>query len=217
MKRFSKAALTVVLVFAAAAYVPAATKTKQNVPDNIFLVNYNNPIPEGYVDNIELAEVEGGHKLEKTAAENLKLMLKDARAAGLNPVIVSSFRTNKKQQTLHNNQISRQLRYGVSRDVAADLARRVVAYPGTSEHEIGLAADIVSGKYTGLDKKQEDTKEAKWLMENCANYGFILRYPSDKTETTEIIYEPWHYRYVGLPYSQEIRDKDITLEEYLGG
>jgi len=214
MKHIFKLILTVILILNTVTCVNAKTSSAQNAPDNIILVNYNNPIPEGYVDDIELTEVEYGHKLEKTAALNLKAMLKDARAAGLNPVIVSSFRTNKKQQTLHTNQINRQIGYGYSRETAADMARRVVAYPGTSEHEIGLAADIVSSKYTGLDKKQETTAEAKWLMENCADYGFILRYPADKTEITEIIYEPWHYRYVGVKAAKQMKELGFSLEEY---
>lgn len=72
-----------------------------------------------------------------------------------------------------------------------------MAYPGTSEHNLGLAADIVAKDYQLLDDKQAETPEAKWLKENCWRYGFILRYPTDKTGETGIIFEPWHYRYVG--------------------
>jgi D-alanyl-D-alanine carboxypeptidase len=74
----------------------------------------------------------------------------------------------------------------------------------------------VSAKYTALDEKQKDTPEAKWLAKNCYKYGFILRYPVDKTDITGIIYEPWHYRYVGKEDAKKIMERGITLEEYLG-
>ena len=84
-----------------------------------------------------------------------------------------------------------------------------------SEHATGLAMDIVSTEYAGLDEKQGETDDQKWLMEHCYEYGFILRYPQDKSDDTGIIYEPWHYRYVGTEAALAIRDQGVTLEEYL--
>ena len=84
-----------------------------------------------------------------------------------------------------------------------------------SEHAPGLAMDIVSTEYAGLDEKQGETDDQKWLMEHCYEYGFILRYPQDKSDDTGIIYEPWHYRYVGTEAALAIRDQGVTLEEYL--
>ena len=86
---------------------------------------------------------------------------------------------------------------------------------GESEHATGLAMDIVSTEYAGLDEKQGETDDQKWLMEHCYEYGFILRYPQDKSDDTGIIYEPWHYRYVGTEAALAIRDQGVTLEEYL--
>ena len=94
-------------------------------------------------------------------------------------------------------------------------AATVVAKPGTSEHQIGLALDIVSYDYQELDDEQMNTPEQKWLMEHCWEYGFILRYPQDKAAITGIIYEQWHYRYVGKEAAKEIYEQDLTLEEYL--
>ena len=105
---------------------------------------------------------------------------------------------------------------GLSYEEAYRQAGTVVAYPGTSEHNLGLAADIVAKDYQLLDDKQADTPEAKWLKENCWRYGFILRYPTDKTGETGIIFEPWHYRYVGKEAAREIMEQGICLEEYLG-
>mgnify|MGYP001045035753 CR=1 FL=1 len=94
-------------------------------------------------------------------------------------------------------------------------SKKSVAVPGTSEHATGLAVDIISGQYTGLDDKQGDTAEQEWLMAHCQEYGFILRFPKDKSNVTGIVYEPWHYRYVGKEAAKKITEQGITLEEYL--
>ena len=104
---------------------------------------------------------------------------------------------------------------GYSREEAETEAGIWIAPPGTSEHQTGLAADIVSLDYQMLDEEQENTPEQKWLMENSYKYGFILRYPRDKTEITKIGYEPWHYRYVGVEAAKEIFENLLCLEEYL--
>ena len=90
-----------------------------------------------------------------------------------------------------------------------------MAIPGTSEHEIGLAVDIVDDNYQMLENEQENTPVQKWLKKNCWKYGFILRYPENKKKITGVIYEPWHYRYVGKTAAKEIMSKGICLEEYL--
>ena len=95
-------------------------------------------------------------------------------------------------------------------------AGTVVAVPGTSEHQLGLAVDLVDANMQDLTSAQESTETQKWLMANSWRYGFIHRYPNGKTDITGIIYEPWHYRYVGKDAAQEIFNRDITLEEYLG-
>lgn len=180
---------------------------------SLILVNYRNPIPDGY--SADLVEVEYGHKVDKSAAEGLKQMLSDMRSEGLSPVIVSSYRTNAKQERLFKNQIQKHIKDSVTYEEAADKARRVVAYPGTSEHQMGLAVDLVSRSYQALDKAQERTPEAIWLKENCIKYGFVLRYQEDKSDITEIIYEPWHYRYVGESVAREMSEMNFCLEEYV--
>ena len=103
------------------------------------------------------------------------------------------------------------------RDIERALdAAKAVAIPGTSEHQLGLAVDIVDANMQDLTDEQENTATQKWLMANSWRYGFIHRYPNDKTDITGIIYEPWHYRYVGKDAAQDIFNRDITLEEYLG-
>ena len=91
----------------------------------------------------------------------------------------------------------------------------VVALPGTSEHQLGLALDLVDESYQNLDEGQENTKVQKWLMQNSWRYGFILRYPTDKSSVTGIIYEPWHYRYLGRDMARDVYESGLCLEEFL--
>ena len=103
---------------------------------------------------------------------------------------------------------------GLDEEEAVAAAGEVVAVPGTSEHQLGLAVDICSMDYQLLDEGQEQTAEYQWLRAHCAEYGFILRYPPDTTDITGIIYEPWHFRYVGTPHAQLMTERGLTLEEY---
>jgi D-alanyl-D-alanine carboxypeptidase len=104
----------------------------------------------------------------------------------------------------------------MSHEKALTEAAKEVAIPGTSEHQLGLAIDLVDADFPYLDDRQANTATQKWLMEHCHEYGFILRYPTGTTQITGIIFEPWHYRYVGQEIAQEIMNLGITLEEYLG-
>ena len=104
---------------------------------------------------------------------------------------------------------------GYDAEEADQKAATVVARPGTSEHELGLAVDIVDADYQQLDEGQASTPVQQWLMEHCWEYGFILRYPDGKSDLTGIIYEPWHYRYVGVETAQALRESGQCLEEYL--
>ena len=131
-------------------------------------------------------------------------------------MIVSAYRTQEYQQMLFDNKVLRvQLEnWQLSPEEAAELAAREVAYPGTSEHQLGLAADIIDETYQYLNEWQETTRTQLWLMEHCADYGFILRCPTGTSDVTGIIYEPWHYRYVGVKFAKEITARGVTLEEY---
>jgi D-alanyl-D-alanine carboxypeptidase len=142
-------------------------------------------------------------------------MLKDCRAAGHGVLVVSTYRTHAQQTYLHNRMINRYLGYGYSKTAAKKKASTISAVPGTSEHQLGLAVDIIDTRSWQLDESQEDQPAQKWLMENSWKYGFILRYPPDTTEFTGIIYEPWHYRYVGKEIAAELHELGVTLEEYL--
>ena len=101
------------------------------------------------------------------------------------------------------------------KEEAAKIAATVVAYPGTSEHQLGYAVDIIDTQLWKLEQEQENLAAQQWLMANSWEYGFILRYPNGKTDSTGIIYEPWHYRYVGPEVARELHESGMTLEEYL--
>ena len=177
------------------------------------LVNSTSLLEEGYVP--ELAVVNSaGYKFDARAAEDLKAMLEAARSEGLSPMICSSYRSWEQQNTLFDKQVVKQQNMGLPYEEAYEKAKTVVAFPGTSEHQTGLAADIVATSHQMLDDSQEQTAEQQWLMEHCWEYGFILRYPKDKSDITGIIYEPWHYRYVGHEVAQYIHENSLCLEEY---
>lgn len=168
---------------------------------NLLLVNQWNAIPDDF--SVETADIEDGYLVDARIKDDLAEMLKDCRAAGHSPKIISSFRTRQTQQYLYDHTANK-----------AD-----TALPGHSEHECGLAADIIDADSAGwsdpLIDRQEDMPAQKWLMRHCSDYGFILRYPRDKQDITGIIYEPWHYRYVGRDNAAEITERGICLEEYI--
>ena len=158
-----------------------------------------------------------GYQVDARIMTDLEEMFAAAQAAGRNPIICSAFRSWDTQEYLYQNKIQRVMaEEGLSEEEATVEAGTVVAIPGTSEYQIGLALDIVSSEYMNLDEKQMETEDQQWLMENSWKYGFILRYPLGKSDITGIIFEPWHYRYVGKEAAKEIYEQDITLEEYLG-
>ena len=179
----------------------------------ILLVNPWNIVPSDYTPTIK--DIEDGYAIDKLCKEPLEQMLADCRAAGHGVAIVSGYRRHSTQITLYNNKVNYFLDQGMSPAKAREEAGKIVAMPGTSEHELGLAVDLVDTDYVSLDEAQENTDTQKWLMEHCWEYGFILRYPNNKSDKTGIIYEPWHYRYVGKEVALELKTSGLCLEEYL--
>ncbi len=180
------------------------------------LVSAAHPLPEDF-EVPELTKLKGGHAIDSRVYPALQQMMDDCRAAGLNPVICSSYRTHDKQEELFRKKVNTLRKQGYSQEEAETEAARWVARPGTSEHETGLAVDIVDKSYQLLDEKQEQTPVQQWLMAHCAEYGFILRYPVEKSDLTGIGYEPWHYRYVGVEAAKAITEQGLCLEEYWMG
>ena len=182
---------------------------------NLLLVNRWNPLPENYT--VDLVEVPEGQQVDERIYQPLMEMLEAAREGNLGelPQVLSGYRTQEEQERLFQEEIDGNLAEGCSEEEARELAQQWVAVPGTSEHQLGLAVDLVDLNYQILDNNQENTPVQQWLMEHCWEYGFILRYPNEKSAVTGIIYEPWHYRYVGREAAKEITESGLCLEEYL--
>lgn len=194
-------------------------KTNQNKSANsvvkdelLTLVNFENTIPKDW--KVDLVQLNNGQSVDRRIYDDLIAMLQAAKSEGLNPLICSSYRTNEKQEQLYQNKVSEYLSQGYSKVEASDKAAFWVARPGTSEHQLGLAVDIVSTKNQRLDRSQENTVEQQWLIQNSWKYGFVLRYPTNKNSITGVGYEPWHYRYVGKEHAKKINELGVCLEEY---
>ncbi len=186
----------------------------QTDEDYLILVNKTHLLPDDY--KIETDYVQGSYEMEKTAAYYCKLMIEAAAADGINLKVLSAYRTVAYQQKLFDRNVQSRIDDdGMTYEEAyADTAVNI-APAGGSEHNAGLAVDIITeddwDTYTGF----EDTEEFAWLQEHAAEYGFIMRYASDKVDITGFIYEPWHYRYVGVKYAADIQASGLCLEEYL--
>ncbi len=175
---------------------------------NLMLVNYEYAIPDDY--DVELTKLANGEKVDSRIYPDLQKMFDDARARGLGLFVAEGYRTAAKQQKLLDDKIDAYRNEGYTDEDAEVQAKKWVAVPGTSEHQLGIAVDINADKDIS---KSEDVY--KWLENNAHKYGFILRYPADKTEITGIDYEPWHFRYVGKDAAKEIYNNGICLEEYI--
>ncbi len=191
----------------------AEAQNEETRPWYLMLVNQSHPMEDGYVP--ELANIDDSHQVDARVLEPLQNMLKAASDEGYSLYVCSAYRSVDRQKELFNESMIDYVNQGMTYYEAAIETAKSIAWPGESEHATGLAMDIVSSDYAGLDEKQGETDDQKWLMEHCYEYGFILRYPKDKSEDTGIIYEPWHYRYVGVEAALAIRDQGVTLEEYL--
>lgn len=185
-----------------------------NVSDwRLILVNRNFILPEGYKPQLARA-VESGYadqKLDYRVAPYFNEMYEAAYEDGIHLVPISGYRSYERQERNFENKIDYYVDKGYSKVDATIEASTIILPPGTSEHNAGLAMDICS-----LEQNFEDTEEFEWLCENAADYGFILRYPKDKQDVTQIIYEPWHWRYVGVEAAKEMKASGQCLEEYLG-
>jgi len=183
---------------------------------NLILINPTHAIQEEL--DIEFTEV-GGYKFDSRMAGKVRELLAAAESDGIHLAIISGYRTMERSRVLYANKIAEYQAMGYDEAAARVEAAKWVAPPGTSEHHSGLAMDIVSSdyysRYSDLVEAFENDKEAIWLRENCARFGFILRFPKDKEEITGINYEPWHFRYVGEEAAKEIMEKGLCLEEYL--
>lgn len=182
------------------------------------LVNPDVSVSEEFIQNVGLTAIDArftdgkasSKYFDSRAVAALNEMCEAALNDGIRLTCISTYRTYDYQQGLFNNRIQKYINQGYSQTDAQAAAARVVAKPGTSEHHMGLAVD-----FNSVEQSFENTNAYKWLQKNAENYGFIMRYAEDKQSLTKIIYEPWHYRYVGVEHAKAINDLGYCLEEYI--
>ena len=169
---------------------------------HVVLVNTQYKVPDYYDPN--LVTLKDWHRVSAICLEPLQQMLADCNAAGIQYTFNSGFRSRSEQQTILQTRTAEYEARGMDSTTAYMKARETVALPGTSEHHLGLAVDILGAEATA------------WLREHCWEYGFILRYTAEKAHITGFVDEPWHFRYVGTEVSMDMKDSGLCLEEYLG-
>ena len=181
------------------------------------LVNHTSKMPDDYTfDTKECGSATAVNKtLQTVACDAFLEMQKAAAADGVTVWMQSGYRSVKYQTSLYERKTKYYLDKGYDNAAAKEKAAAVVNPPGYSEHNCGLAADLNSPEHTGLDEGFEKTAAFRWLCEHAGDYGFILRYPKDAEDKTEIIYEPWHWRYVGVENAAKINASGLCFEDYI--
>ncbi|MGI6264341.1 MAG: M15 family metallopeptidase [Acutalibacteraceae bacterium] len=194
----------------------SVTHYRQTQPPvwSLLLVNKWNRIPDGYEDAITIVDYDGaGNRID----ERVKGPLMELIAAGEEYHFwgMMLYRDGKTQQAYFDAEVERQKAKGFSDSEAQVMAANEVVRPGTSDHQTGMAIDLIGGDFAQGDLAFGDSEAGKWLAAHCADYGFILRYPKGKEAITGMEYEPWHIRYVGVEHAKAIMSRGLTLEEYL--
>src|SRR5699024_3225623 len=184
---------------------------------NLILVGPWNELPKDF--NPELVEVNNEQRIDARIEQAWNDWYQAALEAGHRLFFASGYRPVELQEANFNNKVQQNLNEGMSEEEAIDKAKEYLTEPGFSEHHTGLALDIVDEEWivegNGLDPEYDTQASQQWLTDTMADYGFILRYPKNKEEITGILYESWHFRYVGQENAQFIVENDLALEEYL--
>lgn len=213
------------------------TQVSPNEPVKVPTVNTSMELPEGKLTDWNLILLNHGEEnkitseinfqqvkfdtqyVDSRAAQQYKDMCADALKEGITLYLRSGYRSMQTQQVNYNANIERLQNQGLSKEEATVQTNLYYTVPGHSEHHTGLAFDIITPEYHSdiytLDERFAETDAYAWLLENCADYGFILRYEAHKTDITQINFEPWHYRYVGVEHAKYIEANDICFEEYI--
>lgn len=187
----------------------------ENILNNQYfiLINKDNKLSEDYVPkNLKKSEARfldyvQDNNLENATADATKEMFEAAKQEGILLIGISGYRSYSVQKGLYDTRVQKN---------GEQKTRTYTAEPGASEHQSGLAIDILCDKYQTLDEGFENTDAFRWLMENCYKYGFILRYLRGKEDITGYSYEPWHFRYIGnKEVAKDIMNRGLAFEEYI--
>ena len=196
--------------------IPAATGERVDNLWAYYLINADNPLPEDFT--VGLDYVQGSFMLDERCAGYARQMIEDAAADGVQLTVVSAYRSVQKQQENLESYTQRLMREGHNSSEARRLAEKEIALPYTSEHNAGVALDILTPdwweSHDDVTDDFENTEQFRWLSENAHKYGFIMRYPKEYENVTGIIYEPWHYRFVGVYYAGRIKESGLPLEYF---
>lgn len=205
--------------------VNAVVKIKYNAEEDwaLYVIGNKNPLPENFI--VETKTVTGERTLDSRCADYAIEMLNAAAEQNVGLFVTSSYRSVQKQAENLESYINTLISQGYSQEEAKIQAEKEIALPGRSEHNAGLAMDIVSSDYWSthddLDESFEKLPQFDWLIENSWKYGFVLSYPKGKEDITGIIYEPWHYRFVGLKHAEKMHEvyestgEFLTVNEYI--
>lgn len=174
---------------------------------NLLVINSQNPIPKNYEVNLKSCR---DSQVDAKISCYLNDMIEEAFSQNIKLWISSGYRSESKQNELFTNKVKEYIKQGYTEKDSESLSQTIVAKPGTSEHNLGLAVDL-----NGVQNDFNITKEFSWLNENAHNYGFILRYDNSKQNVTGKIYEPWHFRFVGIDHAKKMKEKNLCLEEYV--
>lgn len=173
------------------------------------LVNSNNPISDNY--ELTLVSIDEYRKFDSRAIKKLQNMLNDIWKNGITNIWVqSAYRSVDEQTRIYNEKVEYYKKQGKTEEESKKLTERTINKPGYSEHNLGLAVD-----FNYVDSSFENTNVFKWLKDNAENYGFVLKYPKEKEDITQVTYEPWHWRYVGEENAKKMNELGLCLEEYV--
>ncbi len=210
--------LLTVILLVALSLLFLGTRLRQWVQDKektklLTLVDREHPVEDDY--NVEFTLLGEGQMVDSRCVDDLEAMMEACRRAGGKPVLAASFRTWGAQERAWEEALDALVQGGLSREQAEMRLQRQTEEPGCSEHQLGLAVDILEQDSEAERSQQVDTPTLRWLQEHSWRYGFILRYPENKTEITGKDFRPWHYRYVGREAAEQIHELDLSLEEYI--
>lgn len=188
-----------------------AALPEKNINGDIFLVNRQHVISEQYVpDSLRKTQVHGmSQSMREDAAAALEELFQAAQSEGIRLSTVSGYRSYSKQSLIYSRKVGR-----TGSEAEAD---KLVARPGTSEHQLGLAMDLATRDSSTLSERFASTAEGQWVYANCQRFGFIVRYLKGYEDETGYSYEPWHIRYVGRENAEAIAASGLPLETYLSG
>jgi len=179
----------------------------KDINGTFFLVNRSQMISENYAPEVRKTNLSGmSQSMRDDAATALEAMFAAAKADGIYLSTVSGYRSYSKQNTIYNRKVA---------SAGTTVADTLVALPGSSEHQLGLAMDIAKSGSSNLNSRFADTAEGQWVDSNAYLYGFIVRYQEGMEDITGYSYEPWHIRYVGVEYAKAIYDSGLPMDLYV--